>query len=288
MRLVNVIRVWGQAANLGITSMSTSLKVIAGLVALIITALLFSIYKQAWQPSPFYAGKRLDYWIAALENPADPDHKEACGVLERAMNSNELPVSRKACQALSNNPYERWRTIPYIFKLYVTDESFAANPEDTGILARNIEIFPPEASKNIPLLTEIICTYYSTSNSERAARVRSCAIYVLRNIGGGREDVILTLKAALKDPAPDVRSSAAFELGNSGVAAAPAIPALKGMAKTDIPLNREISLKAMIKLANVCAEVIPAIEEAVDDPDKDVRLTAQLGLEQIKNRKSKK
>jgi hypothetical protein len=85
------------------------------------------------------------------------------------------------------------------------------------------------------------------------------------------------LLAAMRDPEPDVRESAADALGN--IPSAESVAALKRSLKDESPDVRESAVYGLARIGG--PEMIPALQGALSDEDEDVRDTAAESLRKL-------
>jgi HEAT repeat protein len=107
--------------------------------------------------------------------------------------------------------------------------------------------------------------------------VRLTAARTLGEISSNSPEAVNTLIDVLKnDAAREARRSAAGALGAFGPAAKAAIPVLREAMKGDAKGGWWVAADALAKIGG--AEVVPALIEALANPDADVRLTSMRGL----------
>lgn len=111
----------------------------------------------------------------------------------------------------------------------------------------------------------------------RNPEVRNIAARTLGEIGSNSPEAVNTLIDVLKnDAAREARRSAAGALGAFGPAAKAAIPVLREALKGDAIGGWWVAADALARIGG--AEVVPALIEAMANPDADVRLTSMRGL----------
>jgi HEAT repeat protein len=106
------------------------------------------------------------------------------------------------------------------------------------------------------------------------SNVRSNAAYVLGNMGKEAKEAIPALISALKDEDSDVRYYAAYALGNMGEEAKEAIPALISALKDEDSYVRFNAAGALGNMGKEAKEAIPALISALKDEDSNVRSNA--------------
>jgi hypothetical protein len=124
----------------------------------------------------------------------------------------------------------------------------------------------------IPVLLELL--------SDPDAEVRKYAARTFVHMGPMGEAALPKLTDLLRDDVPEVRSLAAGALASVERRKERAVPLLVGMLKDPEPLVRR-------RIANLLGEfgeseeVVPALKEALNDEDKQVRVEAAAALERI-------
>jgi HEAT repeat protein/S1-C subfamily serine protease len=125
--------------------------------------------------------------------------------------------------------------------------------------------------------------------------VRLQAILVIRHMGEEANDAVSGLKDRLKDDSPDVREEAAKTLGNLGPLATTAVSALGEALSRD--KKHEVRQEVALAIGNILAVATirsddpatpaavasgaAALEAALSDPVRDVRLSALQALEKL-------
>jgi HEAT repeat protein len=107
--------------------------------------------------------------------------------------------------------------------------------------------------------------------------IRSTAAYTLGQIGVNSSEAVAALIDQLKNaPHTEARRSAAGALGAFGPAAKAAIPELHAALKAGEKGGWWVAADALAKIGG--AEVVPILIEALANPDGDIRLTSMRGL----------
>jgi HEAT repeat protein len=168
----------------------------------------------------------------------------------------------------------------------------------------------PDAAEAVPALTQ----YLAESNTETQREI----LFALGQIGAASKSAVPEVLKQLENEDEDVRYSAVFALGNIGQEASDAVPELIKNIKSDDEFYRLVSAWALVKispkneelaklglpllilalkhdrafvrieaintlgeLGEAASPAVPALKEALEDPDEDVRRLAAEALKKI-------
>ncbi len=140
----------------------------------------------------------------------------------------------------------------------------------------------PDYSKDFETLEKMewafskgdIATFEKVLNSKPSILLRIHSVCMLADMKNEKA-VPLLCKALMEDPSPLVRHEGAFSLGQLGFRSA--VPSLlEAMAKDESVLVRHESAVALGSIGDERAK--PGLLKAIDDPDEDVRLSAEVAL----------
>jgi HEAT repeat protein len=96
-----------------------------------------------------------------------------------------------------------------------------------------------------------------------------------------QESVVTMLIECLSDPELPVRIHAGLQLGEMGVEARPALPALRQLQRSEIVHDRRLAAMVLGSLGRDLAEAVPSLHNALQDEDKAVRRLAADALAAI-------
>jgi HEAT repeat protein len=123
---------------------------------------------------------------------------------------------------------------------------------------------PGLAVEALPALAERI-------DVDEAIDGRFGATWAAARIRSDEPEAVRLLVAALADAEGDVRAEAARALGETGAAAAPALPALTTLLADPDPLAREQAALALGRIGSPAPEVVDGLQELLADPFDYVR-----------------
>jgi HEAT repeat protein len=231
-----------------------------------------------------------------------PDAKERVQrALVEALGDDDPDVRGAAAEGLASLPLDAG-DVPALLKLLKNADS-----EVRAQAARSLGKVGPEARDAVSALVQAL--------QDRNGRVRQSALEGLAGIGPDAKDSVSDVVKALKDPTKEVRRAAANALGKIGPAAAheaaPALAGLLGGADKDDQVaalaalpglkptgrdgkdvyakavalfddpDEQLRQKAVDALARVGKAAVPALENALGNTSKEVRLRAAQALGEI-------
>jgi HEAT repeat protein len=186
-----------------------------------------------------------------------PPPPEVIPALVQALKEKDVEVRRRAAFALAN------------FALV------HARRRASGVAAL-AEYKPPDFAPGVDALAEAL--------ADPSRDVRLAALDALWHVDHhNNERSVKALQEALKDPDPEVRTPAAMALGKSGPLAKRAVPALTAAARGD--REGEVRLQAALALWKISDHgpewVAVMIDLVLKHPDAEVRWASTLALEQV-------
>jgi HEAT repeat protein len=108
---------------------------------------------------------------------------------------------------------------------------------------------------------------------------------ILLAVGCGNKEkegyTVPRLVEKLKDKDPNVRYSAARDLGKYGAEAKPAVPALVEALKDESPMVRMGAAYALGEVGPDAKDAVPELKKATNDRDAEVRKAAAYAMKQL-------
>jgi HEAT repeat protein len=156
---------------------------------------------------------------------------------------------------------------------YWLDELQARDPAMRQEAVEALRLIGPRDPRVLPALAGMV--------QDPDPAVRKRAVYALRRMGSKAKPAVPSLVRALEDEDREIRLMAAYALGHMQLKDESVIIALLPMLKDEYPKVRQAMLQFLGDLGPAARVALPAVRQALDDPDADVRGEASEALEKI-------
>jgi HEAT repeat protein len=204
-----------------------------------------------------------------------PELLDALPMLISGLESGDEVICRYAAEALLHLKADAVEALEELADLLSHDDS-----ELRRAVVRVLAVIGPPV---VDILANII---EALSDSDEV--VRGEAALAIKNIGSDAEEAVTQLVELLTDEeefihngkVSEVRNAASEALGKIGLAA---VPVLLDALREDRPEIRLIAIRTLARIGSLPSEVIRNLEEALQDPDENVRAAARQALKRIKS-----
>ncbi|MFH1009945.1 MAG: HEAT repeat domain-containing protein [bacterium] len=212
----------------------------------------------------FHSGDERCALIEAMDELGE-ESEPATAVLIEALGEDNVVLRRYAARVLGNIRERAPTTVPHLIQ--------ALKDDDTGVRREAIQSLGklgPLAETSIPFLIDL--------RKDPDGEIRYKVISSLSRIGPKTGNLLSYLEEALYDDKLDVQNTAATLLSEYGEGSIPAlILALKSKDKT----VRWLAARSLGNLGRIAIAALPALRDALQDEDGQVRSTANEAIEDI-------